>query len=695
MRLPARTIFLPFKQSDPEALDLFRKWKSKKTDFEYNVRYQSFSTTTVSSNDVGKFKRSFNKYLGLFGKRLQFYEKNHYLLYQENLEETDIKNDFNLEHRTKHYLSAGLQKPTDIFPSGNEPDWSVYDEYWDIGSVNYVNPLAGNPEKRYFFKIEDTIHTIAGKIILIRFGPGLKKIAGRLRGFIFYNADHNAIHGLWAESAVETNSRMRITIETKNRNSREYSDKITYRRNLTRIQSYNTLLKLNFERRIDSIELVEEMAGQSFDEYIREYDFDFASADTSISKSDSLIQNTLDFYALNPQLKRIYNSFNFGREVSRGRIPLGTVDLETDKIINYNIVEGLRLGVGFITTEEASGAFRFEGYGGYGFGDQRFKYGTGLSYYFDRKYRHFIRAAGKNDVYESGRVVFEQQKEPMFGSESLRKYRISVMDNIISGELEMRNRIFKNTESRINYSYSELSPAYDYAFQGRNNPVYRYSQFGIGLKISPRQTKTRIGREEIVNQSPLPDVYFQWSYNGSDLGADYGFNKYEFRLNYQKQILGYGKSSLQVNYGLIDRSVPYHQLFVARGGLRNFSVVYHNTFETMRYNEFASDRYLAIFYSHNFGPLFIPFLDHFPSIEMLHNFGIGSLNNPEDHEGIDFQIMNRGFLESGIFVNDVVLLNASGLKTGIGAGFFYRYGSYQNPLFRDNVVFKFSVNLDL
>jgi hypothetical protein len=72
--------------------------------------------------------------------------------------------------------------------------------------------------------------------------------------------------------------------------------------------------------------------------------------------------------------------------------------------------------------------------------------------------------------------------------------------------------------------------------------------------------------------------------------------------------------------------------------------------------------------------------------------GIGNLAQPEVHEGISFQTMEKGFFESGIVIRQLLRINYFNLGyMGLGIGGFYRYGPYQHTELRQNLAFK--VNL--
>jgi hypothetical protein len=67
------------------------------------------------------------------------------------------------------------------------------------------------------------------------------------------------------------------------------------------------------------------------------------------------------------------------------------------------------------------------------------------------------------------------------------------------------------------------------------------------------------------------------------------------------------------------------------------------------------------------------------------------LSNPEFYDFVDFKTMEKGYLESGIEVNNI-LKQKSGLQyRGWGLGAFYRYGPYSNPTFKENLTITLSI----
>ncbi len=700
IRLIAYTVFLPLRKSDERVLSLIKNYQltnSKKYRREYkNLHFERNSYEILKSNDIRRFKRNFNSYLGLFGQRLNPYSKNHYLIYNNANDLIEYKNRNNFEENTISINSIGIQNSFDFTGVNYLYDLSIYEDFWRIGSTYYPNPLAGETQKRYLFKITDTIRLSNTELLAIQFSPKLKNESNKLRGFIYFDITNKRLHAIWAEKAVDTDSKFRISAEYQNFNGINVIESTHLVQNLTSIQSYSTQIKLLSSVKYSAYQFNSQLQNKKFDEIIKTYNGNSGIEEVySNSENDSLVNNTKEFYKANPQLESVYRGLNFGKELYQGKIPIGNFVLNMHDIIGFNNHEGLRLGVGINTKQKLSKRFKSGAFIAYGFRDEEIKFGASEKIFLDRNYWNWISVYGRKDVFESGRVEFPMQESSMFRSEMLRRYGISIMDNEIALGIGSNFRLTKYLQSQLGFDYSILEPTYDYAFQYDTANDFRYTELRIGLRFAFGEQRVRWGRNHYQVKNPFPEFYFQWKKGLKNLGSDFGYNKYEFRINYQKQILGFGKSSIQINTGFTDRSLPYQKLYVGRGGLRNLSVVFHNTFETMAFNEFLSDRYFYLFYSHNFGPMFFSFLKHYPSLEMLHNFGIGDLNNPGDHQLIGFNILNKGYLESGLFVNDILIINTAGLKTGLGTGFFYRYGAYQNPDLIKNIVLKVSLNLDL
>ena len=182
------------------------------------------------------------------------------------------------------------------------------------------------------------------------------------------------------------------------------------------------------------------------------------------------------------------------------------------------------------------------------------------------------------------------------------------------------------------------------------------------------------------------------------------FNSQSFqysRLESTLDLIAYkgrlGQSNFRLAAGFIDRSVPYSLLFTSEEGSKNnlIPLVINNTFQTMGPYEFLSDKYVNLFYSHNFGSLLFKLPKFKPQFVFVQNTGWGTLNDPSD-QGIDFKVKDKIYLESGLLINNLIrfkLLNI--YYIGFGAGTFYRYGYYTLVNTLDNFALKLSVTISL
>jgi len=107
----------------------------------------------------------------------------------------------------------------------------------------------------------------------------------------------------------------------------------------------------------------------------------------------------------------------------------------------------------------------------------------------------------------------------------------------------------------------------------------------------------------------------------------------------------------------------------------------------MRVNEFIADNFISIHFQHDFGKLIFGRGKFAPSPVVLTSFGIGNLNNKNNHYDINIKTMGKGYWESGFMINSLLV---TGLYD-LGVGAFYRYGAYKYSEFIDNLSIRLNV----
>ena len=157
-------------------------------------------------------------------------------------------------------------------------------------------------------------------------------------------------------------------------------------------------------------------------------------------------------------------------------------------------------------------------------------------------------------------------------------------------------------------------------------------------------------------------------------------------------------SSLSLAGGYIDGKVPYTNLYAGRANFRDDHVYIQRltladftSFETMRMNEFLSNRYVSLSFRQNFKSLLFKTPKFAPHIVWTFRALFGALNNAHQHQSIDFKSPEEGFYESGLEFNKLLTLNANAL--GIGA--YYRLGPYSFSDWYDNLSLKLTLRVAL
>lgn len=177
------------------------------------------------------------------------------------------------------------------------------------------------------------------------------------------------------------------------------------------------------------------------------------------------------------------------------------------------------------------------------------------------------------------------------------------------------------------------------------------------------------------------------------LEGQFSFNKLEARLEEAIYFKNIGESKIRIDAGLIDQPLPYGLLFTGEGSnTQDISALVRNYFQTIGPYEFLSDRYVNVFFTHNFGSLLFHAGKFKQTFTVVQNIGWGTLSHPEYHQQIDFKTKEKGLYESGLQIDNLVKLNYLNVGyLGFGIGGYFRYGPYAFAKATDNIAFKLSM----
>jgi hypothetical protein len=203
--------------------------------------------------------------------------------------------------------------------------------------------------------------------------------------------------------------------------------------------------------------------------------------------------------------------------------------------------------------------------------------------------------------------------------------------------------------------------------------------------------QTPVGRMEIEKR--FPKFTFQFTKSIPVLGNDFEFSKFDFRANYEKKHLNGQKTALLIQAGYALGDLPLTHLYNTSPNsltkdniIQRITIAGKSSFETMYFNEFFSSEYVFLQLKHGSKRVTL-FKKVKPSLVLVTRMAWGNMKNPEQHIGLDYKTLNKGYFESGVELNQIY--------NGFGLSGFYRYGPNQLPQFADNISIKLSFVLGL
>lgn len=365
-------------------------------------------------------------------------------------------------------------------------------------------------------------------------------------------------------------------------------------------------------------------------------------------------------------------------------------------LIKYNQYEGFRTGLGGITTEKFSSKFRIQGYAAYGFLDDEYKYSIGGGLKIAKTTNSWINFNYTKDLQETGSSNFLTDSR-FFQLFEPRLLNIDLFHKHETKNISIEHPISAQILSETEFSVSKIEPTYGYAFTPNQLDFYNrfnVSIFKVALQWSPFSKFKKTPNKIIEEKEGYPKFTLQYSKSFEDLfKSDFNFTKLDFRVVQKFTYSNKTSTEFVLTSGIASGEVPLTHLYHAYPNnvnketvIQRFSVAGVNSFETMYFNEFFSDRFATLQIKHklnrfNITPWFRP------QLVLISRHALGDMKNLEKHQHISFGTLNKGYNESGFEINKLFL--------GFGLSFAYRYGAYHLTEFEDNFAFKFTFNIDL
>ncbi len=631
------------------------------------------------------------------------FQEQQYLMMMESLTERSYLRPQHLRETVLHKRVSGFKDPSFVALANSIQPFSCYQDHLELLGENFLNPISKGSTQRYFFNLEDTLYQNPDTIYIISFHPRKGSSFDALKGLLYIHTEGYAIQSIIAEPAEP--GRMQLKIEQRYQQvegKQWFPDQLNFELRANRYPDPLLGIKLNGRSYIREVEIDPPLK-------LRKFGLEGVhTASGASDRNDSLWQairlvplktRELQTYVYMDSLGEKYRFdgvLRLTEALSLGKIPVGPVDIELRRLLGFNTFEGNRWGFGLMSNRKLSPHFSLDAYVRYGTLDEQWKMGGGLEVHLfpQRDINWGLRY--ENDIGEPA------QSEYPFPGEIFRSQGFNLqMDNVERYESYLEGWFLPYTFLRFSFNQSNWQPNYPYRYRLNRFDLtssFDFTEAGFELYYSHGVRFTRLLGNLIREQGPYPEVQFSYAKGFANLWrGDFNYHRLMLSIEYELRWRGFGQSYFFTEAAVVSPEVPYQKLFGTNGLGRAFRILVDDReFHTMDPYEFLSDRFFRFHFRHDFNAIFGGWKFFQPEFSLVHNLAIGSLQQSDLHQGIDFNTLEKGYYEAGVVLDNLIGINYLNIGTlGIGVGAFYRYGPYTRPTWQDNVGIQATMSFGL
>jgi hypothetical protein len=669
----------------------------------YNKLFFTVKTDSLykNLNDIN-FKKTADDSLEI---ELQEFLGSKHLFMMETVTEKKFMKPDKEHEKVLASRTSGLKSSSFSFIATQFQSFSFYNDYVSLLDKNYLNPLSKNSPTKYLFIIEDTLFSGADSIYVLSFRPKKGKNFLGMKGLLYIHTDGYAVQNVLAEPDEKSEKGIHVSVMQQY----EKQGNAWFPVQLNTDLEYNAI---QFDGRpllgvgrsyLRDIQINPELSKKDFSEIVLSFDDDMDKKrdavleqyrDSSLDEKEANTYHFIDSIGADVKLDQKLLLFESLIDL---RLPYKFIDIDLSRILRYNNYEGFRLGLGVWTNDKVSKYFSIGTYAAYGFKDKSWKYGAEAFGYLYRKKDIRLGIKHHYDVFEAGGMLFDIRSSNLAAEPQFRNLLISRMDIEQRTEIYLNGRFIPYFTTRFFAADVKRNFTGGYTFlpkQSDANPAMvigdvMYQEVGFSFKYAYKERFIPFGKKFLSQGTNYPILSGRLS-----KGIGYGnptyqldFIRLEAMLDKSFLIRNIGRSNFRLMGGKILGDAPYSLVFNGLGSYdRLFGVFAINSFQTMRMNEFASDEFVYLFHTHNFHTLLYKGKKFQPKIVITNAVGFGRMSKPLMHSNIAFRQMDKGFFESGLFLNDIFRSNLSSL----GFGVVYRYGGYSYPTVVENLGLRLS-----
>ena len=689
------------KLNNPDKLSSYSYTAYHKMVFTIDVK--DTQKNAGDTSDIGELEKDSTSI-----KMKEFLDKQHLFL-MESVSKKKFR--FPGQHGEEIIASrvSGFKEPSMVLLANQLQSFSFYENMITLAESRYINPISPGSTKKYFFNIVDTTYTTRGDTVYsISFEPKKKKNFEALKGVLNINTYKYAVQSVVAEP-VESNGLIGIAIKQQYKLIDdaywfpvELNTKLIFYSMVAEAgkskfnpvgigKTYLKDIKINDEikrKDIGKIDFeVNKIAHKQPDSLWNAYRYD------SLSPQDLMTYEVIDSIGKKHKLDLKLKTY---KTLFKGYIPVSFLNIDVSRLLDFNVYEGFRPGIGLHTNDKLVKNISLGGYFAYGFQDDRIKYGVNLDFILSAKQDMKLGLIYKNDLEESSGYQF-LENPGMNSTESYRYWFIKDMTYLEGSAMNFQFRPLRKLKSLISVSqFAKFNTSGFYFNDGNENDLpgqeYHFLETTLQLAYTPNETLFFIDNELINSYGSTPAIYANISKGFKNELGDFDYWKVGAKLLLSTLTKNFGKTDLVITAGKVFGELPYYELYNGHASYYDFTIETANSFATMRMNEFLSDEFVTVYLRQDFGSLLFKTKKFKPEILLITSFAFGRLEKPDLQQGIDFKTLEKGFYESGVLFNNLI---RSANIIGLGFGVYYRYGPYAFANTKENFAYKLSMTFDL
>ena len=525
--------------------------------------------------------------------------------------------EFLIASRMANFHDFIEQESIGAFMDGLVGKSNIYDNQIMVLDNEYMSPMSPLAPNFYRYYIQDTVKVSGVSCIHLAVFPRNAQDFG-FRGSLFITNDGN-----YAVKRVELAFTKNASVNFVNEFSltQEFSlvdstwclmlDEATIDFSFTKNKSMmlgkrtNTYGKYSFDHRIPEstffgIQKVDKIPG--YDMRALQYWED--NRPVPLTRSEQGVYDMIADMKNDKKFNRILDvaGIIFSGYIDAGKFEFGPVET----FFSFNEVEGGRIRMSGKTSARFNRHLFFEGYGAYGFKDERFKYQVGAMYSIQpRKLHAWEYPMNLLSVYYEDNIETPGQFF-MFGSADrlLTSFHRGSSQQMVyhrTFTVNYEREFLSGISIKPSFSRREEYPAGDLTYANADGAVNQITttQLGLKLRFAPNERFYQVQRNRYPLNHTNPVFTINYNYGMKDVwGGDYHFHRLEASIDKRSWFSSLGFADMWLKAGKIWGTVPFPLLIIHQA---NQNYAYQDeAYNMMNYMEFVSDQYAQVNLSYCF-----------------------------------------------------------------------------------------------